>query len=290
MSEFSQVIDTAFPVLSFSVDRDRLYLLCGCEILVYEAAYYELVKSKRIFEKPGLARSLHLTPEYVVCKDFTNLTVFDRENLRRKAGWQLGEDLSSDICALCSAENHIYASLRDGRLARIGRDLKHDPEFRQVSGSAVWDMVLAEETLYAGNVDGWLLELDPATLETIKKIQAHRQNAKSLYANSGTLFSASQDKSLAAWKIPGLEQLALKKGAHAKAFAIAGRYRDFLLTVSFPCGELKFWELPFLRESKRINLTKCLTGEAIIAGNFLYLVSRAENGVLRGDLARLVKA
>lgn len=287
MAGFELFLNTPSPVLSFALAEETVYLLAGNELRIHDTASGKLLQSLTLFSQPGLARSLLLTPGFIFCKDFITLYAIARASLEIEARWQLGQDLSSDICALCHAGDTVFASLRDGRIVRINCNLNEQPEFRRVSESAIWDMIPARGLIYAGNVAGQLLEIDPASLQTLRVVQAHRQNAKSLFADGGTLYSAGQDKTLASSRLPPMEVLQVKRKAHVKAFQIAGRSGDFLLSVCFPCGELKLWELPELREAKRIELAGCLTGETVIRNGCLYLASRAVNGLLRIELAAL---
>ena len=69
---------------------------------------------------------------------------------------------------------------------------------------------------------------------------------------------------------------------------IGGYGRGRLITLSFACGELKVWDCPGLTETKLIPIRGCLTGEAILDESWLYLISRAIEGVERVLIDKII--
>lgn len=134
--------------------------------------------------------------------------------------------------------------------------------------------------MYAGNVGGELLVIDKDSLEAVKRIQAHRQNLKSLLVTDTHLWTASQDKRLVQWDRQELESVQMVRNAHRKAFSIIGLWQDQLMTVSYPCGEITLWDQPTLERIRTIRIPGTLTGTARLDGDTVYLASRQIEGIV----------
>jgi WD40 repeat protein len=126
-------------------------------------------------------------------------------------------------------------------------------------------------------------------VEVEKRIQAHRQNLKSLCLFDHVIATASQDKSLALWDKHTLEPINVKKNAHKKAFGLVGAWNEYILSVSFACGEIKVWDCATLREKVVIPIAPCLSGQTCLHQAHLYLSSRAINGIDCVDIETIVR-
>ena len=74
------------------------------------------------------------------------------------------------------------------------------------------------------------------------------------------------------------------KKAHRKMFVCAGVSGDMLVTISYPCSEIAFWDKDTLEKIKVINTPLKLSGSAYIENNFMYLSSRNIFGIDRMKL------
>jgi len=82
----------------------------------------------------------------------------------------------------------------------------------------------------------------------------HKMNLKSLLLEGDVIYTASQDLSIAKIDKGTLEPIAVQKHCHQKMFYLVGIWKDYLLTVSPPCGEIKVWHRPDLRLRKVIPI------------------------------------
>lgn len=64
------------------------------------------------------------------------------------------------------------------------------------------------------------------------------------------------------------------KKAHVKMFDCAGLYKDSLITVSYPCGEIAFWNKDTLERMKEIRVPLKLSGNTYIDSDKMYISSR----------------
>ncbi|MEN4013065.1 MAG: hypothetical protein AB1453_07240 [Chloroflexota bacterium] len=276
---FKPLLRTSAFVHSFHLD-EQLTLLCDNHIQVYDPATLEKTSQARLFEKDGLARSLTVGAEHIYCSDFIHLYILDKHSLQTVARLRLGEDLRSDICAAVVEEGgYVYAAMRNGAVARIPRCNWQPVEYFPLSTTSSWAMIAAPGSLFAGTVAGQLLILDTATMSVERQIHAHRQNLKSLHLSGGVIATAGQDKALALWDWRSGECRQLRKNTHRKAFMIIGEWRDYLLTASFACGEIKLWDRASLAEKAVLPIQPCLTGHAQIVGSSLFLASREICGI-----------
>lgn len=279
---FEGFVETPDVVQGYVIDKDIVMLTANC-VQVFSGRTRLKRREARVFEKDGKARKLHADDAYVYCTDFVQLNILDRQSLEVLTQLQLGTDLRSDICGGALDDAYLYLGIRNGPLARV-RKRTWDVEFFPVSTSSFWTLGIDGNLLYGGNVAGELLVIDTASVTVVHSLPAHRQNLKSLCIRDDHLATASQDLALKLWNKTTLEPVAARRKAHRRAFAIAGFWKGYVVTVSYPCGEIKVWDLEDLEEKAVFPIASCLSGKAVIRTSNLYLSSRAINGIDRADL------
>lgn len=265
-------------VLGFCVTEHYIDCICGRMLLKLEKDSGKIVCQKEVFEKEGLARNLLADNGLLVLSDFCTLHVLRQSDYERIGKWQLGEDLTSDICGLAADEKTLYCSIRNGKMITVDRTSFARKEFA-ISDSSMWDVCPYGKDLLCGTVDGRLLLLDKAILTIRKSLALGRQNIKSLCTDGEILYAAGQDKKL--WKI-NLTEFAVedvKRNVHKKMFQCVGVYDNMLLTVSYPCGEIAFWNQDTLEKIREISVPLKLSGCACIDGDKLYIASRNIEGI-----------
>jgi len=267
------------PVLSFSMENDNIYALKGKTIGKYPRKDLKEPLEVTMFEKEGLARGFIIDEKYLYCKDFCMFYIINKSDLSCIYKAKLGEDLTSDICGMTFDTKHVYVCLRDGSMVVINK-VNYDTTLYKISNSSIWVIKSFKDLLYAGNVEGCLLIIDKSSMEVVKTIKSHKQNLKSLYVDDQRIITVSQDKQIIIRDYNTLEIINSVKNAHKKMFHIAAIWNQFLLTVSFPCGEMKYWELDTLNLIKTIDITRALSGDVEIEGSTIYLSSRKVNGIL----------
>lgn len=285
---FERIVETSSYVQSFAIE-ERIYLLSDKRIQVFEHGSKEKVDEIQVFDKGGSARSFIMDGSYIYCQDFVHLHIIEKDTLDTISKLQLGTDLSSDICAMTMDERHVYAGIRNGGIVRIEKGNWMDWQHYPLSQSSMWDIKISGREIFAVNVQGQLLVIDTGSMSVDKVLQAHKQNAKSICVLDNMVVTASQDKSMAFWDRGTLEPVKVKKRTHKKAFRIVGVWKQNVMTVSFPCGEIKVWDMTTLDEKKTVPITGCLSGKTCIKGSNLYLSSRAIDGIDRASVEELVR-
>lgn len=265
-------------VTGFALSESAIDCICGKEIIKVDKRSGDIVCKKEIFEKEGLSRNLLADEEQIFIYDFCTLYILRRRDFELLGKWQLGDDLSSDICGMAVDQHTIYCSIRNGRIITLDRPSYAQKECR-VSDSSMWSLKLYNQHLVCGTVDGKLLLLDKATCSIEKTLVLSKKNIGSLYLQGDTLYAASHDGKLFKVDMKRFEITAIAKDAHKKMFHCAGILHDQLITVSYPCSEIAFWNQDTLEEVKVMEVPLRLSGRAAIEHDVLYLSSRIFSGI-----------
>ena len=237
---------------------------------------------KHITNLDGIVTGFNVTESYIDCMCGKELIKIEKHSNQRNyeqlGKWQLGNDLSSDICGMAVDKDTIYCSIRNGKIITLDRRSYLIKEFN-VTDSSMWSIQTYDKYLICGTVDGKLLLLDKTTLSIERTLVLGKKNIGSLYIYGETLYSASHDGKLFKISMRNFEIESLMKSAHKKMFNCAGMYKDMLTTVSYPCSVIALWNKNTLEKVKVIKVPLSLSGRAYIENDFLYISSRNILGI-----------
>lgn len=278
-----RVVSLDGVVTGFSLAEAHIDCMCGRELLKLDRRSGDVICRKAVFEKEGLSRKLTAYGGQIFVYDFCMFYVFSQDDYGLVGKWQLGSDLSSDICGMAVDEDTIYCSIRNGRIITIDRQSHSMKEFH-ISDSSMWSVKAHEGRLLCGTVDGKVLQLDKAALSVEKELVLGKKNIGSLYIDGETMYAAGHDGKLYKISIRDFEIESMAKKAHRKMFHCIGLYKDMLVTVSYPCSEIAFWNKDTLAKLKVLDVPLSLSGSAYIEDDSLYITSRNIPGI---DLIRL---
>lgn len=267
-------------VTGFNVTEHCIDCMCGKNLVKINKRSREIICQKPIFEKEGLSRKLTADDEQIFIYDFCTLYVLCQKDYELIGKWQLGNDLSSDICGIAVDSNAIYCSIRNGKIITLDRQSYQIKEFI-VSESSMWSIKTYGSYLVSGTVDGKVLLLDKLTLSIEKELVLGKKNIGSLYMDGETLYAASHDGKLFKISMRNFDVESLMKKVHKKMFDCVGTYEDMLVTISYPCSEIAFWNKETLEKIKVMNFPLKLSGHTHIENNFMYISSRNILGIGR---------
>lgn len=267
----------------FNVTESYIDCVCGKELLKIDKYSGDIICKNKIFEKEGLSRKLIADDEQIFIYDFCSLYVLSQKDYELFGKWQLGNDLSSDICGMAVDKDTVYCSIRNGKIITFDRQSYLTKEYT-VSDSSMWSIKIYDKYLICGTVDGKLLLLNKTTLFTEKVLVLGKKNIGSLYIDGKILYAASHDGKLFKIDMRNFETETSMKNVHKKMFACAGVYKDMLITISYPCSEIAFWNKDTLEKMKIINTPLRLSGCAYIENDSMYISSRNILGI---DMLRL---
>jgi len=271
-------------VTGFNITEQCIDCMCGKELVKIDKYSRNIICQKTVFEKEGLSRKLIADDEQIFVYDFCTLYILSLKNYELLGKWQLGNDLSSDICGIAIDNDSVYCSIRNGKIIILNRQSYLLKEF-VVSKSSMWSIKTYDKYLLCGTVDGELLLLNKSTLSTEKKLVLGKKNIGSLYIDGEILYSASHDGKLFKINLRNFEVDCLTKNAHKKMFNCAGIYENMLVTVSFPCSEIALWNKDKLEKLRVINTPLKLSGCTHIEKDFMYISSRNILGIDRIKLS-----
>ena len=273
-------------VTGFNVTEQCIDCMCGKDLLKIDKYSRHIMCQRTVFEKEGLSRKLIADDEPIFIYDFCTLYVLSQKNYELIGKWQLGNDLSSDICGMAVDSNTIYCSIRNGKIITVDRQSYLVEEFI-VSESSMWSIKIYDSYLVSGTVDGKVLLLDKSALSIEKELVLGKKNVGSLYIDGETLYAACHDGKLFKISMRNFEIEFSMKNVHKKMFDCAGIYEDMLITVSYPCSEIAFWNKDTLEKIKVINIPLKLSGRTHIENNFMYISSRNILGIDKINLNEL---
>lgn len=265
-------------VLSFGVKEQYVDCICGKKLLKIEKESGKVIYEKNVFEKEGLARILISDNNQIFISDFCTLYVLSHDKYELLGKWQIGEDLSSDICGMAVDENTIYCSIRNGKLVTVDRSSFERKEYF-ISNSSMWSLKVYEKYLLCGTVDGQLLLVNKETMTIERDLNLGKQNIRSLYVDGKILYAASQDKKLYKINLLDFEIVDVIRNVHDKMFDCAGVYDDMVVTVSYPCSIVALWNKDTLKKIGEIQIPLKLSGCTYIDGKILYISSRNISGI-----------
>ncbi len=267
-------------VTGFNVTEQCIDCMCGKDLIKIDKHSQDIILQRSVFEKEGLSRKLIADDKQIYIYDFCTLYVINQKNYELLGKWQLGNDLSSDICGIAVDHDTIYCSIRNGKIITLDKQSYLVNEFI-VSESSMWSIKTYDQYLICGTVDGKLLLLDKSTLSTEKILVLGKKNIGSLYIDGETLYAASHDGKLFKIGLRSFEIEASMKNVHKKMFVCAGICEDMLVTVSYPCSEIALWNKDTLEKIKVINTPLKLSGRTHIENDFMYISSRNISGIDR---------
>ena len=272
-------------VTGFNVSEHCIDCMCRKDLLKIDKYSRDIIYQRTVFEKEGLSRKLIADDEHIFIYDFCTLYVLDKKSYELLGKWQLGHDLSSDICGIAIDEDTVYCSIRNGKIITLDKQSYRVREFF-VAGSSMWSIKTYSQYLLAGTVNGKLLLLDKSTLSIEKSLNLGKKNIGSLHIDGGTLYAAGHDGKLFKIGLGSFEVKASAKNAHKKMFDCAGICEGMLVTVSYPCSEIALWNKDTLEKIKVIHTPLKLSGCTHIENNFMYISSRNILGIDRIQLNR----
>lgn len=274
------IVELGAIVTGFHITEQWIDCMCGKELIKIDKRSRDIIYRRTVFEKEGLSRKLIADDKQIFVYDFCTLYVLSQKNYELLGKWQLGNDLSSDICGIAIDNDTIYCSIRNGKIITLNRQSHSLKEFI-VSESSMWSIKAYDKYIICGTVDGELLLLDKSDFSIEKRLVLGKKNIGSLYIDGETIYAASHDGKLFKIDIKSFEIESLTKNAHKKMFHCAGVYEDMLVTVSFPCSEIALWNKGTLERAREISTPLRLSGCTHIENDFMYICSRNILGIDR---------
>lgn len=189
------LVELGAVVTGFHVTEQCIDCMSGKNLIKVDKSSGDIIFQKEVFEKEGLSRKLIADEGQIFIYDFCTLYILNQKDYELVGKWQLGDDLSSDICGIAADRDTVYCSIRNGKIITVDRQSYQIKEF-PVSESSMWSVKTYDTYLICGTVDGKVLLLNRSTLAVEKELALGKKNIGSLYLDGDTLYAAGHDGKL----------------------------------------------------------------------------------------------
>jgi hypothetical protein len=176
--------------------------------------------------------------------------------------------------------------LEGGKIIKI--DIKTGKyKQHQISDASIWDIIVDNNSIYAVNTNGELLEIDGENMKIVQKKKIHKKNIYSLMIYKNILYTSSQDKALIATDNRNFETVCIAKNAINNMSKIIGVYNGMLIASNPDRNEITAWNIPDIKIIQTIQFqTGGLNNYGIIMSkNTVY--GSNNDGVYKLDLENI---
>lgn len=194
-ANMEHLVELGAVVTGFHVTEQCIDCMSGKNLIKVDKSSGDIIFQKEVFEKEGLSRKLIADEGQIFIYDFCTLYILNQKDYELVGKWQLGDDLSSDICGIAADRDTVYCSIRNGKIITVDRQSYQIKEF-PVSESSMWSVKTYDTYLICGTVDGKVLLLNRSTLAVEKELALGKKNIGSLYLDGDTLYAAGHDGKL----------------------------------------------------------------------------------------------
>lgn len=194
-ANMEHLVELGAVVTGFHVTEQCIDCMSGKNLIKVDKSSGDIIFQKEVFEKEGLSRKLIADEGQIFIYDFCTLYILNQKDYELVGKWQLGDDLSSDICGIAADRDTVYCSIRNGKIITVDRQSYQIKEF-PVSESSMWSVKTYDTYLICGTVDGKVLLLNRSTLAVENELALGKKNIGSLYLDGDTLYAAGHDGKL----------------------------------------------------------------------------------------------
>jgi len=234
-----KLLDLENDGLNMAVDGQSLYIRCKKAMYKYSLNDMSLTAHSDIFKKDGKARSFSICDKYIFLTDFCDLYILEKETLQTVEVIRLGADLSSDIGSVRFDATKAYICIRNGKIAVIDINSRDYEKF-DISSSSYWDHFVIGNRLYAGTVQGELLEVDTDNMKVNRQIVLGKKNIYSVVLHENFIYTVSQDMTVKAVNIDSFGTACVAKKAVRGMAKILGIYNSHLVVAD--SNKITLWD------------------------------------------------
>lgn len=264
----TKMFDLENDGLNMATDGQFLFIRCKRVIYKYSLSDMSQMEQNVLFKKDGKARSLSVFDKYVLLTDFCNLHILNKGDLQEQATLKLGANLSSDIWGARFDSQKVYVAVRNGKIAAVDIETMNVDKY-DLTDSSFWDYCIAGNRIYAGTVQGELVEIDKSNMQVIRKTELSKnKNIYSVLFNGGLLYMVSQDRTIKVVDITSLEVVNIAKKAVGNMANILGIQNDCLIVAD--SNKVSAWDTHTLQHRNTFYIpTGAWSKGAVLIGNRL---------------------
>ena len=241
--------------LNMGTDEDKLYVRCKRNMYSYCKKDMSEVSHDTIFRKDGKARGFSCFEDFIYLTDFCDLYILSKNNFEVLGVYRIGNDLSSDLGVVRFDSSNAYIGVRNGKMA-VFNVRTYDTHVFELADSSFWDFCVVENRIYAGTVQGELLEIDTGKMQVLRKISLGKKNIYSVVQQGRFLYTVSQDMTIKAIHIDTLEVVFQAKKSVKGMARILRFYQENLIVAD--SNKVSVWNANTLQYQ---NTTEFPTGQ-----------------------------
>lgn len=264
--ETTSIINLENDGLNMSVDDRFLYVRCKRDMIKYNLSDMKISSQNTIFKKDGKSRGFTICDEFICLYDFCDLYILKKDDLQIVEVIRIGVDLSSDLGAIRFGSRKAYVCIRNGKIAVVDIDTKDINKY-EISDSTFWDYCIFENRIYAGTVQGELIEVDCTDMQVLRKTELGKKNIYSVIINNGIIYTVSQDMTIKAIDAASFETVCIAKKAVKGMVKVLGVHKENLVVAD---RQISLWDAQTLQLRERISFPAHWNSGVIINGNTLY--------------------
>jgi hypothetical protein len=234
----------------------------------YELQDMNLSAHHVIFKKDGKARHFSICHPYIFLTDFCDVYILEKETLQVIDMFRLGVDVSSDIGAVRFDATHAYIAMRNGQVAVMEMKSRAYKKY-DLCGVSYWDHCVSDGRLYAGTVQGNLLEMDTGRMIVKRQLSLGKKNIYSVFIYENHIFTVSQDMTIKATRIDSFEVACVAKKAVRGMAKIIGIHKGRLVVAD--THKISLWDCQTLQYVDAFDFpTGQFNKGVVLQGNVLY--------------------
>ncbi|MCL2060121.1 MAG: PQQ-like beta-propeller repeat protein [Oscillospiraceae bacterium] len=235
----NKLLDLDNDGMNMAVDENHLYIRCKKAMYKYTMNGWSLAAHNDIFKKDGKARGFSICEKFVFLTDFCDLHILEKGTLQTVEAIRLGADLSSDLGTVRFDSQKVYICIRNGKIAVMDLCTRTYEKY-EICESSFWDHCVAGNRIYAGTVQGELLEVDTDSMKVTKKAVLGKKNIYSVVPNEELIYTVSQDMTIKAIDIESFEIASVAKKAVRGMAKILGIHKNHLVVAD--SNKISLWD------------------------------------------------
>ena len=227
--------------INMGISDGFLYVRNGKHMQKFDLLTRKETARAQIFKKDGKARSFFIFGGKIFMRDFCDLYELRCDTLEVLRRWKLGDDTSSDICAIGGDEGKVYACIRGGNMIVVDLPAGGLSQYR-ISDASMWDIVIVSSFIYVCCVSGEVIALNKSDMSVARKQRIHKKNIYSMLLDGDILYTTSQDGCLNATDIATFVTVRSVKKAVSNMSVIVGMHENILVTSNPSRNEVTLWD------------------------------------------------
>ena len=279
MSE--KIINLDNDGLNMGADEDRVYVRCKRDMRSYYKKDMTEVAQDAIFKKDRKARGFSLFEEFIYLTDFCDLYILNKNDFKVLSVYKIGNDLSSDLGAVRFDSSNAYIGVRNGKMA-VFNIQTHATQMFELTDSTFWDFCVFKNRIYAGTVQGELLEIDTGKMQVLRKVSLGKKNIYSVVQYKDFLYTVSQDMTIKMIHIDTLEVVSQAKKAVKGMAKILGVHQENLIVAD--SNKVSVWDANTLQHQDTIEFPTGQYNKGIVLSGDVLFGSDSQN-IYRKTLA-----